>query len=123
MNWNRIKRKILTQKSFINDDGNECKEVCLGKVADLTPSGQHHDFGRHGRSLEHTGSYKSYVKLKTDNELGAVLRKDSDWLNDLMAQAKKHDIYIRISNDKERTFINAGINMDDLKRKRSKKRK
>lgn len=121
MNWDRIKQEILMQESFIDENGNECKEICLGKAADLIPSGQHHDFGRHGRSLERTGSYKGYVKLKTDNELGSTLREDSDWLKDLMAQAKKHDIYIRISDDKERMFINAGINMNDLARKRARK--
>ena len=106
LNWKTLKEEILRQESFIDKYGDTCKEISLGKVSDLTPSGKHRDFGRPSRNLMWTGSYKGYMRAPIEQE-------DSDWWKDLIEEGKKHGIYIRPSPDKHRTFIMAGIKIKD----------
>jgi hypothetical protein len=94
--------------SFIDKYGDECKEIFLGKVADLTPSGKQRDFGRPARNLIDQGSYKGYVRTDETDE-----QEDSDWWRDLIEEGKKHGIYIRPSSDSNRSFIMAGIKIRD----------
>jgi hypothetical protein len=114
INWEKWKQEILRQKSFTDKYGDECKEITLGKVSSLAPSGKHRDFGRPARNLEATGSYKGYVKAPqlssrppTQDE-----QEDSDWWANLCNEGKKHEIYIRPS-DKDRKIIVAGIKVKD----------
>lgn len=110
ISWEELKQKILREESFVNDLGDECKEACLGRVSDLTPSGKHRDFGRPARNVNGSpGSYKGYVKDPIDPELQA----DSDWWRKLLVEAKKHQIYVRSSDDEHRTFLMAGIKISD----------
>lgn len=110
INWKELKQKILREESFVNEYGDECKEVSLGRVSNLTPSGKHRDFGRPARNVNGSpGSYVGYVKGPIDLELQA----DSDWWKKLLAEAKKHEVYIRPSDDKHRTFLMAGMKIRD----------
>ena len=110
IHWEELKQRILSEDSFVNELGDECKETCLGRVSDLTPSGKHRDFGRPARNVNGSpGSYKGYVKGPIDPELQA----DSDWWRKLLAEAKKHEIYVRSSDDEHRTFLMAGMKISD----------
>jgi len=111
INWKKLRQEILRQESFVDEYGDEHKQISLGKVSDLTPSGKHHDFGRPARSLTDQGSYKGYERApewlvrprnKTEQE-------DSDWWKELLQESKKHGIWIRPSSDTNRTFLMAGI--------------
>ena len=115
LNWEKLKQKILRQKSFIDKYGDECKEISLGRVSDLTPSGKHRDFGRPARNLEAQGSYKGYVKAPEllTRPIEKAEQEDSDWWRDLIKEGKEHGIYIRPSDDKHRTFVMAGIKIRD----------
>lgn len=108
IDWEKLKQQIQSKVSFINEYGDECKEISLGKVADLTPSGKHRDFGRPARNLIDQGSYKGYMKAPEGDE-----QKDSDWWRDLIEQGKKHEVYIRSSSDSNRSFIMAGMKIKD----------
>jgi hypothetical protein len=110
VNWEKWKQEIAKQTSFIDEYGLEYKEMVLGEVSDLTPSGKHRNFGRPARNLEATGSYDGYLKMPrlgsrppTKDE-----QEDSDWWRDLCHEARKHEIYIRPS-DKDRKIIVAGM--------------
>lgn len=103
INWEKLKEEILQQKSFLDKNGYEYKEILLGKTSDLTPSGKHRDFGRPARNLEFQGGYKGYMVFG-----GLDAQQDSDWWKELIEEGKKHGIYIRPS-DKSRKFIMAGI--------------
>ena len=114
-NWEKLKEDIMREKSFINEYGDECKEISLGKVSDLTPSGTHTDFGRPSRNLAAPGPFKGYVK---EPELLArppskTEQEDSDWWRGLIEEGRKHGVYITISSDENRTFIMAGIKIKD----------
>jgi hypothetical protein len=115
VNWEELKQKIRRQESFIDEHGAECKEISLGKVADLTPSGKHRDFGRPARNLIEQGSYKGYIR--SSKLLVCPVDKDeqedNDWWKDLIEEGKKHEVYIRPSSDSNRSFIMAGIKMKD----------
>ena len=115
INWEKLKQEIASHESFIDEHGDECKEISLGKVADLTPSGKHRDFGRPARNLIEQGSYKGYVRspellvrpVEKDEQ------EDNDWWKDLIEKAKIHGVYIRPSSDSDRSFIMAGIKTGD----------
>jgi len=113
--WEKLKEEILRQESFVDKYGDECKEISLGKVSDLTPSGKHRDFGRPARNLNASGSYKGYVRAPEllTRPIDETEQEDSDWWRDLIEEGKKHGIYIRPSSDKNRTFIMAGIKIKD----------
>jgi hypothetical protein len=108
VNWEELTQKIQSQESFIDEHGDECKEISLGRVADLTPSGQHRDFGRPARNLIEQGSYKGYMRTVGKDE-----QEDSDWWRDLIQKGKEHEIYIRPSSDSNRSFIMAGMKIKD----------
>jgi hypothetical protein len=114
VDWAKLKKEILTQKSFIDKYGDGCKEISLGKASDLTPSCKHHNFGRPARNLEAQGSYKGYVKVPEllTRPVDKPEQEDSDWWRDLIKQGKKHKIYIKPSG-KDRSFIVAGIKIKD----------
>lgn len=105
IDWEKVKKGILRQKSFFDKYGDECKEITLGRVSDLAPSGKHRDFGRPARNLDAQGGYKGYMRYSGDSDE----QRDSDWWRDLIKEGKKHGIYIRPSDDKHRTFVMAGI--------------
>jgi hypothetical protein len=114
VNWEKWKQEMSKQESFIDEYGVEYKEIILGEVSDLAPSGKHRDFGRGARNLVATGSYGGYLKAPqlcsrppTQDE-----QEDSDWWRDLCNEAKKHEIYIRPS-DKDRKIIVAGMKTGD----------
>jgi hypothetical protein len=114
INWEKWKQEILKQKSFIDKYGDEYKEIILGEVSDLTPSGSHRDFGRPARNLLATGSYGGYLKT---SQLGSRPptqdeQEDSAWWRDLRNEGKKHQIYITPS-DKDRKIIVAGMKIKD----------
>jgi len=115
INWEKLKQQIQSRESFINEYGDECKEISLGKVADLTPSGKHRDFGRPARNLIDQGPYKGYVKAPklVVRPVGKDEQEDSDWWRDLIEQGKKHEVYIRPSSDSNRSFIMAGMKIKD----------
>lgn len=113
MDWEELKQKILNQKSLFNKKGDEHKESSLGKVSDLTPSGEHRNFGRPSIDLFFTGSYKGYMKVTDIRSMSKAEHEDSDWWTELIEEAKKHEIYIRPSSDKNRTYIMAGIKIKD----------
>jgi hypothetical protein len=108
-NWEESKQEILKQKSFVDKYGVTYKQVCLGKVSDLTPSRKHRYLGRPARNLDAQGGYKGYMRYYGDSDE----QRDSDWWRDLIKEGKKHGIYIRPSSDKNRTFIMAGIKIRD----------
>jgi hypothetical protein len=114
INWEKWNQEITKQKSFIDKYGVEYKEIILGEVSDLVPSGKHRNFGRPARNLEARGSYVGYVKTQqlcsrppTKDE-----QEDSDWWTDLCNEAKKHKVYIRPS-DEDRKIIVAGMKVKD----------
>lgn len=109
LNWETLKEEILRQESSFDKDGNEYKEICLGRVSDLTPSGKHRNLGRPARNLDAQGGYIGYMSYSGDSDE----QRDSDWWRDLIEERKKHGIYIRPSPDKHRTFIMAGIKTKD----------
>jgi len=115
LNWEELKEEIVREKSFIDEYGDECKEISLGKVSDLTPSGRHRDFGRPSRNLMATGSYKDYVKAPEllARPAGKAEQEDSDWWRDLIEKGKEHGVYVRPSSDRKRTFIMVGIKVKD----------
>ena len=115
INWKELKQEILRQKSFVNEHGDECKEISLGRVSDLTPSGKHRDFGRSARNLAAPGSFKGWVKAPEllVRPVNKAEQEDSDWWKDLINEGKKHGIYIIPSSDKHRTFVMAGIKIKD----------
>jgi hypothetical protein len=104
VNWAKLRQQIESRVSFIDEYGDECKEISPGKVADLTPSGKHRDFGRPARNLIDQGSYKGYMRTVEKDE-----QEDSDWWRELIEKGKKHGIYIRPSSDSNRSFIMAGM--------------
>jgi hypothetical protein len=108
LNWEKLKEEILRKKSDKDKCGYEYKEIFLGKVSDLTPSGRHRDFGRPARNLYFQGGYKGYMRYSGDSDE----QQDSDWWRDSIEEAKKHGVYIRPS-DKSRKFIMAGIIIKD----------
>jgi len=117
INWDELKQKILKQESFRDKYGDEHKQICLGRVSDLTPSGKHRDFGRPGRNLISPGGYKKYMKIATTDQLKRLnelesLQADQTWWSNLIDEAQKHGIFIR-PDDKHRTFIMAGIKIKD----------
>ena len=102
----------MAEPSFIDEYGDQCKEVSLGKVSDLTPSGKHRDFGREARDLISQGSYKGYFKVRDVRDIRELRNQtgqDMDWWMNLLEEAKRHGLYVRPSQDKHRTFIVAGI--------------
>lgn len=114
INWEKWKQEIMGQQSFVDKYGDLCKEISLGKLTDLIPSGKHRDFGRPARNLTALGSYKDYVRAPelhsrppNKNE-----QEDNDWWIDLCDEGKKHGVYIRPS-DKDRKIIVAGIKVKD----------
>lgn len=115
LDWEKLKEEILRQESFVDRYGDEYKRTCLGKVSDLTPSGKHYDFGRPARSLIDKGSYIGYVRAPEllTRPPNKIEQRDSDWWRALIAEGKKHGIYIRLSSDKDRAFIMAGIKIKD----------
>jgi hypothetical protein len=115
INWEKLKQQIQSRESFINEYGDECKEISLDKVSNLTPSGKHRDFGRPARNLIDQGSYKGYVKAPKllARPVEKDEQEDSDWWRDLIEQGKKHEIYIRPSSDSNRSFIMAGMKIKD----------
>jgi len=110
-----MKQKILAQKRFVDKKGDVHKQISLGRVSDLTPSGKHRDFGRPARNLEAQGSYKGYVKTPEllIRPVDRAEQEDSDWWQNLIDEGKGHDVWIRPSSDKYRTFIMAGIKIKD----------
>ncbi len=115
INWEELKQKILEQKSFVDKYGDVHKQISLGRVSDLTPSGKHRDFGRPARNLMAPGSYKGYVKAPEllARPIDEAEQEDIDWWKDLVDEGKKHDIWIKPSSDKHRLFIMAGIKVTD----------
>ena len=109
INWITLKSRIMAEPSFIDKYGDQCKQLSLGKVSDLTPSGKHRDFGRPGRDKFSPGSYKGYLRVTDIREVDTELRQDMEWWKKLREEARKHDIYTRPSDDKNRTFIMAGL--------------
>jgi hypothetical protein len=114
VDWEKLKQEILREESFIDKYGDECKETTLGKLADLTPSGEHRDFGRPARNLAALGSYKGYVRAP---ELGSRPprkneQQDSDWWTDLCNEGNKHGFYIRPS-DEDRKILVVGMKVKD----------
>lgn len=114
INWEKWKQEIMGQQSFVDKYGDLCKEISLGKLTDLIPSGKHRDFGRSARNLTAQGSYIGYERNpellirptdKTD-------QGDNDWWKDLVNEGKKQGVYIRPS-DKDRKIIMAGIKVKD----------
>lgn len=112
INWNELKQDILKQESFVDDKGDVHKQICLGRVSNLTPSGKHRTFGRPGRDWTSPGGYVGYAKVR-DLAIIEEERRDFQWWRKLLAEAKRHGIYIRPSDDKHRTFIMAGIKVKD----------
>ena len=114
INWKELEQKILRQESFVDKYGDECKEISLGRVSDLTPSGKHRDFGRPARNLTAQGAYKGYVRAPEllVRPVNKAEQEDSDWWRELIEKGKKHGVYIRPS-DKHRTFIMAGMKIKD----------
>jgi len=115
VDWKELKQKILRHESFVDKYRDECKQIALGKVSDLTPSGKHRNFGRPARNLMPQGSFKGYVKAPEllIRRINKAEQEDNDWWKDLLDEGKKHGIYIRPSSDKQRTFIMAGMKIKD----------
>jgi len=115
INWEKLKQEILRQETFVDRYGDVYKQISLGKVSDLTPSGKHHDFGRPARNLTSPSAYKHWVKNSKllVHPPDKVEQNDNDWWKDLVDEGKKHGVYIRPSDDKYRTFIMAGIKIKD----------
>jgi hypothetical protein len=114
VDWGKLKQDITKQKSFVDKYGVEYKEIILGNVSDLTPSGKQRKFGRPAPNLEATGSYIGYVK---EPELSSRPptqdeQEDSDWWADLLSEGKKHGVYVRPS-DEDRRIIVAGMKIKD----------
>lgn len=114
INWEKLKQDILRQESRRDKCGYRYKEISLGKVSDLTPSGKHRDFGRPARNLTAQGPYKGWVKEPEllVRPVDDAEQEDNDWWKDLVNEGKKHGIYIRPS-DKDRTEIMAGMQVKD----------
>lgn len=115
LDWEKLREEILRQESFVDECGDEYKQTCLGKVSDHTPSGKHRDFGRPARNLIDEGSYIGYVRAPEllTRPPNKIEQEDSKWWTHLIAEGKKHGIYIRPSSDKDRAFIMAGIKIKD----------
>lgn len=115
INWDELKQQILKQKSFVDKYGDVHKQISLGRVSDLTPSGKHHDFGRPARNLIASGSYIRYVKAPEllNRPISKAEQEDNDWWKNLIDEGKKHGVWIRPSSDKHRSFIMAGIKIKD----------
>ena len=114
MDWLKLKHKILQQRSFVDKKRDTCKEIILGETCDLTPSGRHRVFGRRARPPHDPGSYRYYIKVQNLSETQrSAFRKDAQWFNDLVAEAEKYGLYVRQSDDKERTSIVVGMKIKD----------
>jgi hypothetical protein len=111
INWEKRKQQIQSQESFIDKYGDTWKEISLGEVADLTPSGKHRVFGRPGRHKDRPGGYKRWVRSPGlfVHPVSKDEQEDNDWWKDLLEQGDKHGVYIRPSSDRSRSFIMAGI--------------
>jgi hypothetical protein len=114
VDWEELKKGIMKQTSFTDKYGVEYKEIVLGKVSDLTPSGKRRYFGRPARNLEATGPYDGYQKMSQIGSRPPTKheQEDSDWWRDLCLEARKHKIYVRPS-DKDRNIIVAGMKSKD----------
>lgn len=64
INWDELKQNILKQESFVDDKGDLVKQICLGRVPSLTPSGKHRAFGRSGHDWAFPGRYVGYAKVR-----------------------------------------------------------
>ena len=115
INWKELKQEILRQESFVDKYGDVCKQISLGSVSDLTPSGKHRDFGRTARNLTSPSPYKHWVKSPEllVHPPDKAEQEDNDWWKELVDEGKKHGVYIRPSSDKHRTFIMAGMKIKD----------
>jgi len=115
INWKELEQEILRQKSFVDRYGDVYKQISLGRVSDLTPSGKHHDFGRPARNLTSPSSYKYYERAPEllRRPVDKAEQEDNDWWKALVDEGKKHGVYIRPSSDKHRTFIMAGMKIKD----------
>ena len=115
INWEKLKQQIQSQESFIDKHGDKWKEISLGKVADLTPSGKHRAFGRPGRNKDRPGSYKRWARSPrlAVHPVSKDEQEDNDWWKDLIEQGDKHEVYIRPSSDSNRSFIMAGMKIKD----------
>jgi len=109
INWEKLKSEILRQASFTDKHGDQCKEVSLGRLPHINPSGKYYvRFGRSGRDSVSPGSYGPYIRFKTWPPAESVvtreeIEKDYEWMDSLKQLAQKHGLYIRPSdsNDKD----------------------
>jgi len=110
INWKEWEKRILKQESFVDRYEHLCKEISLGRISDLTPSGKPRDFGRASHDPISPGSYGHYVKAPElrSRPVEKDEQEDNDWWKDLTEEAEKHGIYITPS-DEDRKIIVAGI--------------
>ena len=114
INWKEWEKRILEQESFVDRYEHLCKEISLGRISDLTPSGKSRYFGRTSHDPISPGSYGHYVKAPElrSRPVEKDEQEDNDWWRDLTEEADRHGIYITPSV-KDRKIIVAGIKVKD----------
>jgi hypothetical protein len=115
IDWEKLGQSILEAHVRKDKYGNICKEICLGKTCDLTPSGEHRDFGRSARTDQSPSAWNGWTKAPDLTPSSPYARppneaeiRDNNWWQALREKAEQHKIYIR-PMDKDRTYIVAGI--------------
>lgn len=76
IDWDKAREEILKQEEYVTDDGTVVKEICLGAVFYLTPSG------------------KYYMPWACSNITEEEAEKDAEWFETLDEEAEKHNMYI-----------------------------
>jgi len=108
IDWDKLKSEILGQEHFIDKYGDCCKEISLGRLPHINPSGKYYArFGRPGRDSVSPGSYGPYMKFEkwppTENIITREeMQKDYEWMTSLKQQAEKHGLYVRPSDNDDR---------------------
>jgi len=92
IDWVKLKELIESQEAFVSEDGTKLKEVYLGSVIYLTPSGKY---------------YTAWCTNATEEEITA----DAEWFDTLDEEAEKHNLYITSGADP--CDIMVGMVVDD----------
>ena len=74
--WEEIEKEIENAEEFTDDEGNRRKEIFLGTVFSLTPSGKY---------------YTPYANSNVTEEEAA---KDEEWWKDIENECEKRNLYI-----------------------------
>ncbi len=79
IDWEKLKQEIQQQEAQDDDCGNRIKQIFLGSVLSITPSG------------------KYYMPFACSNVTEAEAEKDEDWWDEMEKKAGEYGLYLTTS--------------------------